>query len=368
MVGTPSCESSSETDRYPVMNKNTALVVGGAGVIGRSLVNYLAKQSEWNVIGLSRNKPKLQAEVPWAEIDLLDPADVDAKIGTLVEVTHLFFAAYQPRATYAEEVRPNLALLQNLLGPIQKAAPKLTRVVLNEGLKAYGVHLGPFKTPAKETDPRHLPPNFYYAQEDHLIQEQLGKSWDYTVLRPDAVCGFSVGSAMNLPLIIATYAAISRELGVPLRFPGKTGTYVALAQVTDATLHAEASVWAAVTPSARNEIFNITNGDFFRWEQIWPTIAAFFEMPLSAPQTISLVDWMADKGPVWDHIVKKHGLQPFKLEQLAAWKFGDLVFGCDYDVMADTTKIRLHGFHRFEPSDRMFLRLLTEFREARVIP
>jgi len=28
----------------------------------------------------------------------------------------------------------------------------------------------------------------------------------------------------------------------------------------------------------------------------------------------------------------------------------------------------LHGFHRFEPSDRMFLRLLTEFREARVIP
>jgi nucleoside-diphosphate-sugar epimerase len=349
-------------------NKKTALVAGGAGVIGRNLVNYLAGQAGWEVIGLSRNKPELGKKVRWSQIDLLDQSEVAAKIGDLSEVSHVFFAAYQPRPTYAEEVKPNLEMLRNLLAPLQPAAHNLERIILNEGVKAYGVHLGPFKTPAKETDPRHLPPNFYYAQEDHLKQEQIGKSWDYTILRPDVVCGFSVGSAMNLPLIIATYAAISRELGVPLRFPGKVGAYQALAQVTDATLHAEASVWAAVTPSAKNEIFNVTNGDFFRWEQLWPKIAEFFDMPMAEPQTISLVNWMADKGPVWDAIVAQHRLQPHKLEELAGWKFGDLVFGSDYDVMSDTTKIRRHGFHRVEASDIMMIRLLKEFREAAVIP
>jgi len=128
-------------------------------------------------------------------------------------------------------------MLRNLLRTLEPVALKLERVVLNEGVKAYGVHLGPFKTPAKETDARHLPPNFYYAQEDFLRVQQAGKSWTYTVLRPDVVCGFSVGSAMNLPLIIATYAAISRELGVPLRFPGKPVAYRALAQVTASLLH-----------------------------------------------------------------------------------------------------------------------------------
>jgi len=46
----------------------------------------------------------------------------------------------------------------------------------------------------------------------------------------------------------------------------------------------------------------------------------------------------------------------------------DLVFGSDYDVMSDTTKIGQHGFLRVEASDIMMIRLLKEFREAAVIP
>ena len=44
----------------------------------------------------------------------------------------------------------------------------LRRVVLVTGTKYYGSHLGPFKTPARESDPRHMPPNYYFDQIDWL--------------------------------------------------------------------------------------------------------------------------------------------------------------------------------------------------------
>jgi hypothetical protein len=93
-----------------------------------------------------------------------------------------------------------------------------------QGGKAYGADLGPFKTPAREDDPRLIGPNFYYDQEDLLRQRQRRKSWFWTALRAEATTGFSIGSPMNLGMSIAIYAAISRELGLPLRFPGTDKT------------------------------------------------------------------------------------------------------------------------------------------------
>jgi hypothetical protein len=55
---------------------------------------------------------------------------------------------------------------------------------------------------------------------------------------------------MNLAMVIAVYATISKHLGVPLRFPGKPGTYLTLIEMTDADLLAKAMVWAATDPRA----------------------------------------------------------------------------------------------------------------------
>ena len=60
-------------------------------------------------------------------------------------------------------------------------------------LEQGGCHLGPYKTPTKEDDPRHMPPNFYYDQQDFLEEFQKGKRWTWSVGRPHAVCGFSSG-------------------------------------------------------------------------------------------------------------------------------------------------------------------------------
>jgi hypothetical protein len=77
---------------------------------------------------------------------------------------------------------------------------------------------------------------------------------------------------MNLSMVISVYASISRELGLPLRFPGTPNAYTALYQVTSADILARATEWATTSPSAANEIFNVTNGDYFRWINLWPAL------------------------------------------------------------------------------------------------
>ncbi|WP_244851703.1 SDR family oxidoreductase [Caballeronia sp. SL2Y3] len=349
------------------MKRYKALVAGGVGVIGRQLVDHLASLPDWDVIGLSRRTPDQAQPGEHIAVDLLDAEDVRAKLGGLGDVTHIFHAAYQEKPTPQALIDVNLGMLRNLVSVLSDSSPALQRVVLYEGAKYYGAHLGRFKTPAREDDPRHMPPNFYYDMQDWLVEEAAGKAWDAVVLRPDVVCGFALGNPMNLSMVIAVYAAISKELGLPLRFPGTATCYGKLAQVTDAAQLARGSVWAA-TDAPGGESYNLTNGDVFRWDQLWPAIADHLDMPLAEPQTISLRDYMADKGPLWERMVKKYGLVDIPYEHVAAWGFGDFIFRCDWDVISSTTKIRQAGFHDVVDSTDMFLRLFDEFRERKAIP
>src|ERR1700693_2977757 len=72
-------------------------------------------------------------------------------------------------------------------------------------------------------------------QQKHDHQHDQGSKWNFTILRPGgAICGISLGSPMNTISVIAIYAAISREIGLPFRFPGPESVYRALYQVTSA--------------------------------------------------------------------------------------------------------------------------------------
>jgi len=344
-----------------------ALVAGGLGVIGRNLVEHLAAQNDWQVIGLSRREPPPGAPGSHLCVDLLDPDAVRAKLGTLDDVTHIFHAAYQEHPSAQALIDANLGMLRHLVESVSAASPKLQRVVLYEGAKYYGAHLGAFRTPAQENDPRHMPPNFYYDMQDWLQAFAEGQSWDAVVLRPDVVCGFAVGNPMNLAMVIAVYASICKALGLPLRFPGTAICYDKLAQVTDAGQLARGSAWAA-TRAQGGEAYNLTNGDVFRWRQLWEAVARWFDMPVDEPQTIPLATCMADKGPLWRSLTERHGLQPIPYEQLAAWAFGDFIFRCDWDVISSTTRIRQAGFHEVVDSTEMFLRLFEQLRAQRIIP
>lgn len=350
------------------MTIRTALVTGASGLVGGYLLQHLLAEGGWDIVALSRRKPDIPGNYRHIAADLLDPADCKAKLGGLKDITHVFFAAYIERADPQELVAANTAMLVNLVETIEAASPVLEHVHLSEGTKWYGNHLGPFRTPAKEGDPRHAGLNFYYSQQDWLEAQQQGRRWTWSAVRPHAVCGFSAGGPMNLTMAIAVYASISKELGWPLSFPGKPGAYTALYQATDAALLAGGITWMATEPKAANQAFNITNGDLIRWQNLWPRFADFFGMDLARPKYAPIKDLMADKGPVWDRIVAKHGLKPHAYQDIVAWAYPENVFNSDYDIVSDMGRARRLGFHDSLDTEEMFLRMFGEFRRNRVIP
>ena len=226
---------------------NKAVVVGALGVIGRYIVERLIEEPDWRVVGLSRRKATDRPGYRHIAVDLLDPEDTKRKLAELTDVTHVFYAAFQATpgnaaSNFASNTGPNREMLVNSVTAITRAASHLKRVVLVTGTKYYGVHLGPLRTPMRETDPRHMPPNYYFDQIDWLTAYQRGKEWDWVELRPQTLCGFSPGSPMSILPAIAVYAAISKELALPLRFPGKPGAYDTIYQVTEFNSFCECSV------------------------------------------------------------------------------------------------------------------------------
>jgi nucleoside-diphosphate-sugar epimerase len=350
----------------PGMNtENVAVVVGAQGVIGRTLVEHLSGLDDWRVVGLSRRGGESTDRVRHISVDLLDRADLAAKLDDLRGAIHLFYAAYQDRPSWAELVKPNQAMLVNTVDTVETAAPELRHVSLMQGYKVYGAHLGPFKTPAKESDPGHLPPEFNVSQQDFL--ERRAGSWTWSAIRPSVVCGFALGNPMNLAMVIAVYASISKELGVPLRWPGKPGGYDTLLEMTDAGLLAKATVWAATDPRAANQAFNINNGDLFRWREMWPRLADWFGIEVAPPLPMTLSEVMADKEPLWRSMTERYDLK-YSWPEVSSWPFGDAVFSWNYDFFADGSKARRFGFHEFVDTEDMYLRIFDDLRRRKVIP
>ena len=175
--------------------QNKAVVVGAVGVIGRYIVERLIEEPEWQVVGLSRRKTSDRARYRHIAVDLLDVEDTKRKLAELTDVTHVFYAAFQAApgsaSNFASNTGPNRDMLVNSVTALTRVAPHLKRVVLVTGTKYYGVHLGPVKTPMREGDPRHMPPNYYFDQIDWLTAYQKGKEWDWVELRPQTLCGFA---------------------------------------------------------------------------------------------------------------------------------------------------------------------------------
>lgn len=349
-------------------NLRKALVTGATGVVGRYLLKHLVESGGWDIVAVSRRKPDIPGNYRHIAVDLTDARQCRAKLGELADVTHVFFAAYLEMSTPAEQVEVNLGMLVNLVEAIEPVARSLEHINLVEGSKWYGSHLGPYKTPAKEEDPRIAQTMFYYDQQDFLDRQQKGKRWSWSAIRPHTICGFAVGNPMNMTTVIAVYASICKELGLPLSHPGKPANYRTWYQVTDSALIARAMVWMATSEQGRNQAFNITNGDLFRWEQLWPSLAQFFGMEVGPQKPMNLQQFMADKAPVWDRIVKKYTLRPYSFAEIAAWKFGDFVFSAEWDVISDLGKARRAGWCEALDSQEMFLRQFAEFRRDRIIP
>ncbi len=349
--------------------EKVVIVAGAQGVTGRGVIEQYSKLPDTRIYGLSRRSLGSAGPVTNIAVDLNEQSDIKAKLSELPKATHLVFGAYVDKSSPAEKSDANLLLLRNLLDYVRDFQNGLQHITVYQGGKAYGSDLGKYKTPAREDDPRLMPPNYYYAQEDLRRERHAGSDWDFTILRPGgAVCGPSFGSAMNLTMVIAVYAVISRELGLPLRFPGPEEAYRSMYQVTSAEILGKATVWAGQAESARNELFNVTNGDTMRWQHIWPRIARMFGMEVADPISYSLTTFMADKAPLWNSIVEKYGLEKTAYEQVVNWGFGDYAFHQDFENVSSTIKVRQAGFADCMDTETMFAEFFADLRSANLIP
>lgn len=350
------------------MARPKALVAGALGIVGRNLCEDLLADGRWDVVGIARRSPKQSVGWRLAPVDLTDAGACRALIVSEPGITHLFYAARAPDPDPATEAALNQRMLENLVVPLDELAQGLEHVNLMHGTKWYGSHFGPYRTPAKESDPRHFPPNFYFDQLDWTEARQRGGRWTWSALRPHVVCGYSLGYPHNVIAVLGVYAAVSRELGLPLRFPGTQACFDAVCQMTDARILAQAMRWAATEPRAANQSFNIVNGDLFRWKNLWEKLARHFRMENGGVQTVPLAKLMADKEPLWASIVKKHGLRPLAMAEIANWTYADSTFSQGWDHISSPMKSRLAGFQACIDTEDMFIEHLERFRMEKVIP
>jgi nucleoside-diphosphate-sugar epimerase len=341
------------------------LVAGASGVIGKAVLERFV-QAGWKLttIGRSQTAP---SECPHIVADLLDPAALRGSHPQLDGVTHLFYSALKPDADPGVEADENAAMFENLIGELRAAGDSLERVTFVQGGKVYGAQLGVYKTPAREDDSRHFPPNLYFRHEDFARSlEAHGIKW--TALRPDIVIGHSLGSAMNLGNLIGLYGALCKETGTAMQFPGPDNAYRdVLVNVTSAALLGDAALWAA-----ENDIdgaFNLTNGDVFRWSHVWPKLADWFGLDVGEPQPISLAQRLKALHPVWTDLAERHKLAQTDADKIALGSFGDFIFHVEKDAIFDVTKARQAGFDgMLLRSDEVLLAHLEDMRARKLIP
>ncbi len=140
--------------------------------------------------------------------------------------------------------------------------------------------------------------------------------------------------------------------------------------MTDAHLLARHLEWASITPSARDQAFNVVDGDIFRWQWMWSRLAGWFGLePAPYPgHATPLEGQLADAAPKWAEIARKHNLAEPDLNRLASAWHTDADLGRPIEVVTDMSKSRRLGFLDYQPTDDAFFALFAALRGARIIP
>lgn len=213
---------------------------------------------------------------------------------------------------------------------------------------------------------------------------------------------------MNLASAVAIYAAVSKELGDELVFPGAEIFYKNVTCFTDAALHAEFLRWMALEPRAANQGFNITNGDAESWMNLWPKVAKYFglkvpadqfqrEAPLASEtalvqeppmsvlakdiglqghtpqsyirQRVDLVKWSQTQEvkDAWTLLADREGLDREALSK-ASWAFAGFAWGRDYNNVLSMSRSRKLGWTGYLNSWDNLESILNTLGKEKVIP
>ena len=361
------------------------LIAGATGVTGTALVRHFAADPAWDVVSTARRAPWIAVDgVEHVGVDLLDPAACAASFGAMRDVSHIVYAAVNEDV--ADIVRgwddpgqaaKNVTMLANLLAPfIDGGGGAFRHITLIHGMKAYGSHLPNITThlPFKESDATYEQLNFYHHQQAYVTERAAGADWGWTVLRPNGTIGIAVGGNMNWSLVLCVFAALCAAAGEDMPMPPGDS---ALTEITDADLLADACGWVAISPIARNEVYNITNGDILALHDVYPVLAEAFGLRLGAPRPFVLSRELARLAPLWPDLVARHRLNaPADLADLLGatpqivdvWSEALPPTRKLLSGISSTIKLRQAGFGACADSTATFAKYVARYRALGIVP
>jgi len=129
-------------------------------------------------------------------------------------------------------------------------------------------------------------------------------------------------------------------------------------------------IWAATDLYAKNQAFNCSNGDVFKWKRLWRIIAENFDLePLKYEgEGFSLAEAMKDKGPVWDAIVRENNLHPTKIEEVGTWWFVDFTLNLPQETVHSMNKSKDYGFFGFRNTETSLGQWINKMKASKLVP
>ncbi|XP_037416527.1 (S)-8-oxocitronellyl enol synthase ISY1-like [Triticum dicoccoides] len=359
--------------------ENVALVVGSTllDIVGAALLDILplpdTPGGPWKVYALSRRPlPPWSAALPPAvfhhHLDLADPAAVADALAPLTDISHVFYVTWDPRPTHGEGREANGAMLRNVLSAIVPNCPGLLHVCLQTSRKHYVDLFEPLSgaplalRPYSEDLPRLDCPDLEDVLLDGLASSR----------RVTSIFGFSPRSARNAIASLCVYAAICRKEGLVLRWPGSRVAWEGFSDASDAELVAEHALWAAMESNGKNEPFNCSNGDIFKWQQLWPILANQFGVEWTGypgeDQRFMLEEAMAGKEGVWSEIVNENGLVETELNEITNWGCIDGMINMERENLDTMNKSMEYGFFGFWNKVRFFNTWIDKVKVDKIVP
>lgn len=355
------------------MFEKRALIVGVSGIVGLNLAEHLLQCGDWHVSGISRRPLLGMSMMKSFAVDVLD-GDATSAVMAEAAPTHIFFCTWTKGHSEADNIALNSRMLRNILA-FRTEKSQLRHVAVVTGTKHY---LGPFdqyartapETPFREDMPRLPIPNFYYALEDVLLEAAQAQGFGWSVHRSHTIIGFAIGNLMNIGATLAVYASICKKSGMPFVFPGHPMQYEGVTDITDARLLARHLRWAATETNARNEAFNVVNGDVFRWKRMWQVVADYFDLQVAEypGRLVPLESQLNGQDDVWNSLVAQHGLRTTRLTEIASPWHTDLDLGRPIECLNSMSKSRKYGFRDYQDSEQSFRDVFDRMRRERLIP
>jgi nucleoside-diphosphate-sugar epimerase len=419
----PAADNNATIQRIAMMVKKTALVLGGTGIAGSSVVRNLKhdENQDWNILVLS-NAPKpdlaLFDSVEYVQVDAFNTEALRTKLRNY-EINIMFYSAavFKPNMDWFPATDIGLRFVREINAFTAKIMPALRRTFNNDDLQKmfcnmvgmadggtnlqlfssvmevvmehpiehvcaitggryYGsVFMGPglhdYVIPFREDFPRLAAETWYYQVEDHLMDCADKGGFTWSVVRPSTIIGYAEGSPFNFGTALGVYASLMKELGRPLVFPGMMKAYNAQVDHTSAELLARQMIWSCREEQAMNEAFNCVNADRAKWSDVWLNIGQFFDMPIELKEggiSVESIVIDAEKSGLWDTMIARHGLRKTPLRSLMPPNCIDSFMMIDWDQPYAIEKSRAAGFTETINSSDMFHQLFGVLRNVRAIP